>query len=112
MKPILGIPVDKQMHFGVGIVAALAFTVLMLVAQLVCLTWGFEAFYKAHHLFFAIIMAGVCVHVAKEGTDWIDNRLMRARGEGDLHNVDPWDAVAGTCGTTAVAVALLLAGWV
>lgn len=110
MKPILGIPVDKQMHFGVGIIAALAFLVLMLVTQLVCLTWGYADFYKAHHLFFATIMAGVCVHVAKEGTDWIDNRLMAARGEPPLHSVDPWDAVAGTVGTAAVAVALLLAG--
>lgn len=98
---------DKWKHLAVGLLVALALLVLMAAERAV-----FPAFSAAHPWFWAIINGGVCVHLAKEGTDWIDNRAARAQGEPDRHTVDPRDFLAGQLGTTAVALLALQLGLV
>jgi hypothetical protein len=112
MKWLPYIPQDKQKHVIVGLGVAALFTLLRFVEQLVLGHAGFSDFMQLHPWFFGIVNAGICVHVAKEGTDWIDNQMMKARGLPPLHGVDPWDAVAGEIGTVALACLLLWLGLV
>ncbi|MDO9094479.1 MAG: hypothetical protein Q8R98_12090 [Rubrivivax sp.] len=98
---------DKWKHLAAGIVVAVATMLFMVVQQL-----AWPAFYAAHPAFFAVLNAGLCVHLSKEATDRLNNRTLVKMGLLPMYGANWRDAAAGFAGTLALALLALWAGLV
>lgn len=76
------IPPDKLKHMAVGLLAGLfgAIAWLILVQLALAPLAGLPC---------GIALASTVAALAKEGADWVDNRI-----QPNMHSVDPWDALA------------------